>query len=281
MGDCLGTIANSRLNELMSPDESARRVVRFRTALVALVAVATVTVAAVCRVVSDEPLSQPPVDAVFRLEGVGCKRNPTRTVGTVVSEPTSDGGQLVLTVAHGVVGQGSVIAVDGDRRVPMRLVAVDTEWDLAVLQASLPLLGSSGSPVGPVGIAEGQSGDAWFVVFEQAGKNRERQVTRSARVIRRLQINTEDIYLRDLTTRDARPGMEVHAETYVGDSGGPLFDPHGKLVGVVWGTSRKTKDRSWATRVQAATGLIESARSAAAARTNASSVAASLLACAP
>lgn len=250
-------------------------------AVIAFVSAVAGTVLAIDFVVAGAPPTRASTEAVFRIEGLGCKRKPTRTVGTVVSEPSYSAGQLVLTVAHGVVGQDSVVALDGDRRIPMQIVAVDTEWDLAVLQASSPLLAENGLPIGPVPVAEGRAGHASFVVFEEVSDTRELQVVRPAYVSRRLRINTEDIYLADLRDRDARPGLEVRTATFVGDSGGPLFNPNGELIGLVWGTSRKTAERSWATRVQAANSLIESARISRDDNSNASADALRLLACAP
>jgi S1-C subfamily serine protease len=250
-------------------------------AVIAFVSAVAGIVLAIDFVVAGAPPTRASTEAVFRIEGLGCKRKPTRTVGTVVSEPSYSAGQLVLTVAHGVVGQDSVVALDGDRRIPMQVVAVDTEWDLAVLQAASPLFAQTNQPVDPVQFAEARVGNASFVVFDEADGGREIQTVRPAHVVRRLRIKTEDIYLTDLPDSNGRPGLEVRTATHVGDSGGPLFNPNGELIGVVWGTSRKTAERSWATRVQAANELIESARNSVTTNGNAHSEVSRLLACAP
>ena len=265
----------------MPSNTSVPRRGRGVVAVLAFVSAVAGIVLAIDFVITGAPPTRASTEAVFRIEGLGCKRNPTRTVGTVVSAPLYSAGQLVLTVAHGVVGQDKVVALDGDRRVPMQIVAVDTEWDLAVLRASSPLLAENGLPIGPVPVAEGRAGHASFVVFEEVSDTRELQVVRPAYVSRRLRINTEDIYLADLQNRDARPGLEVRTATFVGDSGGPLFNPNGELIGLVWGTSRKIAERSWATRVQAANSLIESAQISRDDNSNAPEEALRLLACAP
>ncbi|NDC91652.1 MAG: hypothetical protein EB089_07355, partial [Acidimicrobiia bacterium] len=72
---------------------------------------------------------------------------------------------------------------------------------------------------------------------------------------RRLKINTQDIYLREKTTR---PGLEVELDVEVGNSGGPLLNKSGELVGIVWSTSRIVENRSWATRSEAVTKLLAS-----------------------
>lgn len=280
VGDCLLAIATSRLNEQMSHVASRRGGFRNVAVLVVYIIAVAVVVAAIAIVVESAPSSRAPVDAVFRIEGLGCKRNPTRTVGTVVSESLPGGGQLVLTVAHGVVGQEATEIVDGSTRVRLRLIAVDSDWDLAVLHAEQPLQGDDDTPVGGVAFAEGRIGNASFVVFEDRSGVREAAVVRPAYLAKRLRIRTEDIYLNDVESREGRPGLEVRTPARVGDSGGPLFDANGEMVGLVWGTSRKSSDRSWATRVQAATSMIETAK-VALRRGDAPSGSLRLLACAP
>ena len=263
---------------------SSTNVYRRRLGFAAIIAFALAVAGIVLAInfaITGAPLTRASTEAVFRVEGLGCKRKPTRTVGTVVSEPLNSAGQLLLTVAHGVVGQERVVALDRGRQIPLQIVAVDTEWDLAVLQASSPLRAENGSPISPVPVAEGRTGHAAFVVFEEISATHEVQVVRPAYVSRRLRITTEDIYLADLQDRDARPGLEVRTPTYVGDSGGPLFNSNGELIGLVWGTSRKTAGRSWATRVQAANSLLETARVSRDVNSDAPEDALRLLACAP
>lgn len=272
----------------MSHVASHRGGLRAVVPLVAFVTAVVAVVAAIGVTVESAPVTRAPLEAVFRIEGLGCKRNPTRTVGTVVTEPLADGGQLLLTVAHGVVGQDAIELVDGETRVPLRLVAVDGDWDLALLQVGSPLRRDDGNAISPVPFSEGRVGNASFVVFEGRSEGvsegqselREVAVPRPAHVAKRLRIRTEDIYLRDVETRTARPSLEVRTVAVVGDSGGPLFDVNGEMIGLVWGTSRKSAGRSWATRVQAAAPMIDTTR-AALQRENTSFESLRLLACAP
>lgn len=265
----------------MSRFTSHRAVSRAATAIVAYPLAVMAVFSVIAVVVTSAPSTRAPLDAVVRLEGLGCKRNPTRSVGTVVTEPLANGGQLVLTVAHGVVGQRDVDLVAGSLRVPLRLIAVDTEWDLAVLQAAVPLPSNDGTPVGGVRFAEGRVGNATFVAFQDASDGFQDATVRAAHIKRRLRVRTEDIYLRKLDDREARPGLEVRVEATVGDSGGPLFDPNGDMIGVIWGTSRTSSGRSWATRVQASSALIETARQTLQDDANATLESLRLLACAP
>ena len=96
------------------------------------------------------------------------------------------------------------------------------------------------------------------------------QFIREAKIKRRLKINTQDIYLNNKTSR---PGLEVELEVKVGNSGGPLINKSGEVVGIVWSTSRVVKNRSWATRSEAVTALL------AAASTDASPLNSKALAC--
>lgn len=274
------TSACSRLSETMSHVATRRRKSSNLVALAAFITAAVVVVAVIGIAEESAPTTRAPLEAVFRIEGLGCKRNATRTVGTVITEPLADGGQLLLTVAHGVVGQEVMEIVTGATRVPLRLVAVDSDWDLALLHASSPLQRDDGTVVGAVPFSEGRVGNASFVVLEGSSKVLEGAVVRPAYVAKRLRIRTENIYLSDVGKRTVRPGLEVQTVAVVGDSGGPLFNANGEMVGLVWGTSRKSRGRSWATRVQAATSLIETTK-AALLRDNASFESLRLLACAP
>jgi len=280
-GDCLFASARSRLNDSMSTAATRRRKSRAPAMLAGAVTATAAVFAAIAVVVDGADSTRAPLAAVFRVEGLGCKRSPTRTVATIVAAPPDGAGQLLLTVAHGVVGQERVELVRGESRIPVRVVAVDTDWDLAVLQPQAPLLGDGGSPIAPTGRADARPGNATFVVFDESTDASPVAVTRTSRVTKRLRIRTEDIYLREVKGRELRPGLEVQAEARVGDSGGPLFDVNGSMIGLVWGTSRKSTARSWATRVQAADELISEALAASRAPTITRSEGLNLLACAP
>ena len=197
-------------------------------------------------------------DAVVLITSTGCRSAETRTVGTII-----DGG-FILTVAHGVAGQTlNQITTTNGTVFEASIAAIDIELDLALLK----LEDVSGNQLSaPLRLAAAKPGErVSFVAF-----NDQQQFIREAKIKRRLKINTQDIYLKNKTSR---PGLEVELEVNVGNSGGPLINKSGEVVGIVWSTSRVVKNRSWATRSEAVSALL------AAASTNASSIYSKALAC--
>lgn len=187
---------------------------------------------------------QPETASVVLITSSGCRSAETRTVGTIIE------GGFVLTVAHGVAGQTSnrVTTSAGDN-FQATIVAIDIEQDLALL--AIDSAPQSQNFV-PVELAPAKAGElVSFVAFDD-----QQQFTRDAKIKRRLRINTQDIYLGNMV---ARPGLEVELEVSVGNSGGPLINNSGQLVGIVWSTSRVVKNRSWGTRSEAVATLLTSA----------------------
>ena len=185
-------------------------------------------------------------ESVVLITSSGCRTAPTRSVGTVIA------GQLILTVAHGVAGQTSsqITTINGET-FEAKIVAIDTAQDLALLKID-PMPIDLRLP--PLVFGQATAGeDAFFVAF-----NDQQQFVRKAKIQRRLKINTEDIYLKEKTTR---LGIEAEVKVEVGNSGGPLVNKDGEIIGVVWSTSRITNNRTWATRVEAASALVDSLNS--------------------
>ena len=56
-----------------------------------------------------------------------------------------------------------------------------------------------------------------------------------------------------------RPGYELAATVEPGDSGGGVFDADGRLLAVVFASSRNHPDRAWATAARAARPLLADA----------------------
>jgi S1-C subfamily serine protease len=177
-------------------------------------------------------------DAVVLITSTGCRTAETRTVGTIIE------GGFILTVAHGVVGQtrNQITTVTGSVFDAL-IVAIDIDLDLALLKVD--------------DIGESQLSAPLRLVD-------------AARIKRRLKINTQDIYLKN---KSSRPGLEVELSVSVGNSGGPLINKSGDVVGIVWSTSRVVKNRSWATRSEAVAAMLVEAS------TNASSIDSKALAC--
>lgn len=197
-------------------------------------------------------------DAVVLITSTGCRSAETRTVGTII-----DGG-FILTVAHGVAGQTlNQITTANGTVFEAAIAAIDIDLDLALLNVEGVTESQLSAPLRLVAAKPGER--VSFVAF-----NEQQQFIRDAKIKRRLKINTQDIYLKNETSR---PGLEVELEVNVGNSGGPLINKSGEVVGIVWSTSRVVKNRSWATRSEAVTALLAEAS------TNASPVNSKALAC--
>lgn len=182
--------------------------------------------------------------AVVLITSSGCRSAETRTVGTFIDR------RLIVSVAHGVAGQtrNEITTLDGEK-FNARVVAIDVRQDLALLAID-PMPPSL--KFEPVVLGKPKGGeDVYFFAFDD-----DSQFVRAAKIRRRLRIDTEDIYLRE---KVSRPGLEVELSVKVGNSGGPLVNKTGELVGLVWSTSRVVADRSWATRAEAIESLVATA----------------------
>ena len=180
-------------------------------------------------------------DSVVLIASIGCKSAPTHTVGTVI------GDGLVLTVAHGVAGQTSTsIKTTSGRVFKAEVAAIDVNLDLALLYIDKTELTTD---LVPLKFADAVAGtDARFVAFEDS-----QQIVVPAKIREILRIDTQDIYLKNNVSR---PGIEVQTRVVVGNSGGPLINSHGEIVGLVWAKSRSEKNLAWATRIEAADKLL-------------------------
>ncbi|GAB2692915.1 MarP family serine protease [Thalassiella azotivora] len=159
---------------------------------------------------------------VVKVTGIAdsCARGQEGT-GFVVAD------ERVVTNAHVVAGvEEPAVQVTGEgRRWPARVVVMDADRDLAVLAVD-------GLPTAPLPLGEDlERGDAAVVAgFPLDGP----YTAEAARVRQVLTARGEDIY--------GNPGVErrvysLHARVEPGNSGGPLLDAAGRVVGVVFAKS--------------------------------------------
>ena len=175
------------------------------------------------------------------VNSIGCKSSPTQTVGTVI------GKDLIVTVAHGVAGQTSTsITTINGQVLNAKVVAIDINLDLALIYVDSTKSTTNLIPLKFADAVEGS--ETRFVAFEDS-----KQFVLSAKIKKILRINTEDLYLKN---KISRPGLEVETRVVVGNSGGPLINHKGEIVGLVWATSRTEKNLAWATRIEAADKLL-------------------------
>jgi S1-C subfamily serine protease len=168
------------------------------------------------------------VAAAVALRVNACRPIVERGVGLLV------GPGQVLTSAHLVAG-ATAIRVIGAEGVTdhAQVVAFDPVNDLAVVEVPasfgryMPLAAEP-----PVGAFTGD-----VVLFRQ-----DRAMVEPVEILRRVTINTDDIYRSEATSR---PGYELRAQILPGDSGGVIVH-NGEAVAVVWSRSRISDDRAWA-----------------------------------
>jgi S1-C subfamily serine protease len=147
---------------------------------------------------------------------------------------TGDG--RVLTVAHSLTG-GHAVAVAGRRATVLR---VDRRLDLALL--SVPGLRAPNVRLG---------GDARRVEIPVLRDRRPRTLSGSIRrhVLVRWREQPGD-------PPRPRPGLEVAARIDPGDSGAPVLDRRGRVLGVLYARSSDAVGTAWAVDASAVRGLL-------------------------
>ncbi|MET0235335.1 MAG: MarP family serine protease [Kibdelosporangium sp.] len=134
--------------------------------------------------------------------------------------------QRVMTNAHVVAGTDQVSVETDNGQLDARVVLYDPSIDVAIL--SVPELNAR-----PLQFAsqEANKGDSSIVL----GYPLDGPYTASAaRVRERINLRGPDIYDANTVTRDV---FTVRAKVQSGNSGGPLVDPNGNVVGVVFGAA--------------------------------------------
>lgn len=164
-------------------------------------------------------------------EAVECGRNQEGSGAIVAPE-------RVVTNAHVVAGvERPVVQLGGaGRRYAAKTVLFDPDRDLAVL--AVPGLPDTARPL-PLGTDIERGDDAAFAGYPRNGPYE----LGAARVRSVLRASGEDIY--------GRPGVvrrvySLYATVEPGNSGGPVVDPSGALVGVVFAKSLDDENTGYA-----------------------------------
>ncbi len=156
--------------------------------------------------------------SIVKVEGISCQRILDGT-GFVVA----DG--LVATNAHVVAGEGSTSVIRNDGvRLHAVVVAYDPERDLALLSVG----GLGRAPLARSTPAVGQRGG----VFGHPGGNPLRIAP--FEITSQITATGNDIYGTRQTTRHV---LELAASLAPGDSGSPVVDPQGQVVGIAFGVA--------------------------------------------
>jgi len=155
-------------------------------------------------------------NSVFIVEGLACGKSSVG-LGVLIEEG-------ILTNAHVIAGTEKLEVIDfnGDRSTTYP-INVDFEADLALLKG--PDLA-----VTPLQIAEPKENQRGSILVGGQGFVETIPVT----LLRLLNIVIADIYGEGKHTRS---GLELSAEVAAGDSGGPIINAKGQVIGLVFSRS--------------------------------------------
>jgi S1-C subfamily serine protease len=163
------------------------------------------------------------------------------------------GSQRVVTNAHVVAGvDAPTVQVGGSgERLPARVVLFDPQKDVAIL--AVPGLRAAQLPIATADLDHGD--DAVVAGFPRNGPFS----AGAARVRNVIPALGEDIYGKPGVTREV---YSLYANVQQGNSGGPLLDTSGRLVGIVFAKSLDDPLTGYALTVKEVTGDIQAGRGA-------------------
>lgn len=142
--------------------------------------------------------------------------------------------ERIMTNAHVVAGTSRLqVVTNSGRRLPAEVVLFDSDNDIAVLQVSdlnaEPLRFAS---------QEAASGDDAIVLGYPENGPFDAQ---AVRVREGINLTGPDIYRSSQVTREV---YTVRGQIRQGNSGGPMLDPNGQVLGVVFGASENPADET-------------------------------------
>ncbi|MGW6692934.1 acid resistance serine protease MarP [Rhodococcus sp. NPDC054953] len=180
--------------------------------------------------IAQGPLAQRLQPSVLRIRGVApsCQR-ALEGSGFVVAP------QRVMTNAHVVAGTDQVVVDSLDGPLPATVVLFDPQVDVAVLD--VPGLTADVLPFAPDPADTGA--DALVLGYPGGGPF----TASAARIRETLDLNGPDIYRAADVTREV---YTVRGSIRQGNSGGPLVDDEGRVLGVVFGAAVDNSDTGFA-----------------------------------
>jgi len=143
--------------------------------------------------------------------------------------------QRVMTNAHVVAGTDEVSVEVGDQQLRGQVVLYDPDTDVAVL--SVPALRAA--PLALAGVAASSGQDGIVLGYPLDGP----YTASAARVRDRIQLNGPDIYDTHQVSREV---FTLRAVVRSGNSGGPLVDTAGDVVGVIFGAAVDNSETGFA-----------------------------------
>jgi S1-C subfamily serine protease len=175
----------------------------------------------------DTPGVTHAAQAVVKVTGLGCG-------GLVTGSGFPVGTGYVVTNAHVVSGTRThTVITPGGAQLPGTVIYFDSDRDVAVL--FVPELKTAPLPFGPA--SRGTKG----AVIGYPGGGPEK--VSPAIVDGRITAEGRDIYNSKLVTRQI---FVIEASVRPGNSGGPLVDTEGRVLGLVFATSASTPNQAYA-----------------------------------
>jgi S1-C subfamily serine protease len=158
--------------------------------------------------------------------------------------------ERVMTNAHVVAGTDDEVVEVGRGQLTAHVVYYDPEADVAVL--SVPGLDAQPLTFSQQDYTSGQ--DAIVLGYPLDGP----YTARAARVRQRIQLNGPDIYGTQKVTRDV---YTIRSTVKSGNSGGPLINPNGQVIGVVFGAAVDDPETGFALTTAEVSKVVQQARS--------------------
>lgn len=163
--------------------------------------------------------------AILVASGVGVIASGCSLVASLGSGVVVERSGQVATAAHTVRGASMLTVVDAEGQEHLASVtSFDKDSDLALLD--VPTLTAP-----PLSLGTAQVGPATLITWRRSDGVTQQFVG----VTRLLKINIEDIYADEVVQRT---GLEVDGDVIVGQSGGPVVDASGEVIGIIYATSK-------------------------------------------
>ncbi len=170
-----------------------------------------------------------PLAATLRLELTGCG-----AVSEHRASAMAIGDDLALTVAHAFENiESFVVRMADDSTTTATIVHLDTDLDIAIVRLDRPAPGHL-RIAEDLDRADVDNRVVSFVSYADIEGPQEK----SAIVLRFVNIS--------LDGEGSRRGIELAADINAGDSGGPVLDGNGDVIGMIFATSR-LGESGWAT----------------------------------
>jgi len=147
--------------------------------------------------------------------------------------------ERVMTNAHVVAGTSDDVVEVGGGQLTAHVVYYDPEVDVAVL--AVPGLEAAALPLDQQEYDTGQN--AIVLGYPLDGP----YTARAARIRQRIKLNGPDIYGTQKVTRDV---FTVRSTVKSGNSGGPMIDPRGRVIGMIFGAAVDDQETGFALTAQ-------------------------------